>query len=128
MVKEHGQEMTEQAGRSIGAIGEQQAALSARHAAAADADRSLVEARAEAHAATVESVRRLDAIAAEIDSAVAHQAALGLDTALGAREFQKFLIAKQRDIAAVVSDAREIDAAKKAILKTLHEHYGASAG
>ncbi|HEY1841044.1 MAG TPA: DUF4226 domain-containing protein [Mycobacterium sp.] len=120
--------MAEQAGRSIEAIGERQAALSTRHAAAADADRALVEALAEAHAAVVEGVRRLDAIAAEIDSAVANQAALGLDTALGAREFQKYLIAKQREISAVVSDARELDGAKKAILKTLHEHYAGSAG
>jgi Domain of unknown function (DUF4226) len=128
MVGEHGQGMPEQAGRSIVAIGERQASLSMRHAAVADADRALADALAEAHAATVEAVRRLDGIAAEIDGAVANQAAFGLDTAMGAREFQKFLIAKQREISAVVSTARELGDAKKAVLETLREHYTGSAG
>ena len=70
----------------------------------------------------------LGSIAAEIDGAVANQAALGLDTAMGAREFQKFLIAKQREISAVVSTARELGDAKKAVLETLREHYTGSAG
>jgi hypothetical protein len=47
---------------------------------------------------------------------------------MGAREFQKFLIAKQREILAVVSDAYELDAAKKALLEKLTAHYSASAG
>lgn len=120
--------MAEQAGLSIGAIGEKQTALSKQHVAAAEADRALAEALASAHAATLEGVRRLDAIAAEIDSAVKNQAALGLDTAMGAREFQKFLIAKQREISTVVSTARELGDAKKAVLETLREHYTGSAG
>jgi Domain of unknown function (DUF4226) len=124
----YGQAMAEPAGSSIGAIGQKQAALAAQHTAAADADRVLTEALASAHAATVEGVRRLDAIAAEIDRAVTNQAALGLDTAVGAREFQKFLIDKQREIVAVVSDAREFDGAKKAVLEKLREHYTGSAG
>jgi predicted component of type VI protein secretion system len=128
MVSEHAPGMPEQVGRSIGAIGQRQAALSTRHIAAADADRALADALAEAHAANAEAVRRLDGIAAEIDDAVANQAALALDTAMGAREFQKFLIAKQREISAVVSNAREIGEAKKAVLDTLREHYTGSAG
>lgn len=133
MVVEHpahgyGQAMAEQAGKSIDAIAEMQAALSRQHAAAAEADRALAEALASAHAATVEGVRRLDAIAAEIDRAVANQDAIGLDTSLGAREFQRFLIAKQREILAVVSDARELDVAKRAVLEKLTAHYTASAG
>ena len=77
---------------------------------------------------TVESIRRLDAIAAEIDGAVKNQAALALDTAIGAREFQKFLIAKQQEISAVVSQARDIDGATRARLDTLRENYTSSAG
>ncbi|MCV7333310.1 DUF4226 domain-containing protein [Mycobacterium cookii] len=119
--------MTGQGGLSIDAIGDRQTALSARHAAAADADRILTGALASAHAATVEGVRRLDAIAAEIDGAVSNQAALGIDTAVGAREFQKFLVAKQREILAVVAQAHELDAAKKAVLDGLGEHYGVAA-
>jgi hypothetical protein len=125
---EYGQAMAEQAGRSIGAIGESQAALARQHTAAAEADRALAEALASAHAATVEGVRRLDAIAAEIDHAVANQNAIGLDTPMGAREFQKFLIGKQREILAVVSNARELDVAKKAVLDKLTAHYTASTG
>jgi hypothetical protein len=115
-----GQEM---AGGSIDAIGDRQAALAARQAASAEADRALAQALADAHAATVESIQRLDAIAAEIDSAVTNQAALALDTAMGAREFRKFLLAKQQEISAVVSRARDLGSARAAALDKLHEHY-----
>ena len=117
----------EYGGLSIGAIGDQQTALAQQHTAAAEADRALAEALARAHAATVEGVRRLDAIGAEIDSAVTNQAAFGLDTAVGAREFQRFLVAKQREILAVVSEAQEVDGAQRAVLDRLGEHYGAAA-
>jgi hypothetical protein len=125
---EYGQAMAEQTGRSIGAIGEGQAALSRQHGAAADADRELAEVLASAHAVTVEGVRRLDAIAAEIDRAVANQTAIGLDTPIGAHEFQRFLIAKQREILAVVAGAREVADAKKAVLQKLAAHYTTSTG
>jgi uncharacterized protein DUF4226 len=128
MAGEQGQGMAEQSGGAIEEIATRQALLSARHAAAAEADRALVEALAAAHAATVEGISRLDAIAAEIDGAVTNQAGLALDTAIGAREFQKFLIAKQQEISAVVSHARELDGATRAALDTLREHYTAPAG
>jgi hypothetical protein len=128
MAGEQGQGMAGQAGGSVEAIGVRQAALSARHAASAEADRALAEALAGAHAATVEGVQRLDAIAAEIDGAVTNQAALALDTAMGAREFQKFLIAKQQEISAVVARARGLDSATRAALDKLSEHYTAPAG
>lgn len=117
--------MAEQAGPSIGVIREKQAALSRQLEAAADADRALVEVLSSAQAATLDGVRRLDAIAAEIDRAVENQAAIGLDTTTGAREFQNFLVAKKREILAVVSAARELDAAKAAVLQTLRQHYSA---
>jgi hypothetical protein len=125
--REYGLAMAEEAGLSIDAIRDKQAALSRRHAGAADADRALAAALADVHAATVDGVRRLDAIAAEIDRAVENQAALALDTAVGARAFQEFLLAKQREILAVVSGAHELDRAKKAELDKLRQHYIASA-
>jgi hypothetical protein len=128
MAGEQGQGAAGRAGDAIDAIARRQAALSAHHAASTDADRALAEALATAHSVTVESVRRLDAIAAEIDGAVKNQAALALDTAMGAREFQKFLIAKQQEISAVVSHARDIDSATRATLDTLREHYTSPAG
>ena len=42
---------------------------------------------------------------------------------IGTREFQKFLVAKQREILAVVSAARDLDAAKAAVLQELRQHY-----
>jgi Domain of unknown function (DUF4226) len=128
MAGEQGQGMAGQAGDAIEAIGQRQAAASARHAAVVEADRALAEALAGAHATTVESIHRLDAIAAEIDSAVKNQAALALDTAIGAREFRKFLIAKQQEISAVVSQARDVDSAKRAALDELRENYTSPAG
>jgi hypothetical protein len=125
---EYGQAMADQAGLSIGAIQAKQAALSKQHGAAAEADRIFTEALVSAHAATVEGRRRLDAIAAEIDRAVENQALMAVDTPLGAREFQKFLIAKQREIIAVVAHAHELDGAKKAALEEVLPRYTASAG
>jgi hypothetical protein len=127
MAGEQGQGMAEQAGGSVVAFGARQVALSARHVASAEADRALAEALAGAHAATVEAIRRLDAIAAEIDGAVTNHAVLALDTAMGAREFQKFLIVKQQEISAVVSRARGLDGATRAALDKLREHYTAPA-
>jgi hypothetical protein len=126
--REYLRTMAEQAGLSISALQEKQAALSRQHGAAADADRILADALASAHAATIDAISRLDAIAAEIDRAVEHQAGIGIDTPMGAREFQRFLIAKQRQILAVVSHAHQLDAEKKAVLEDLREHYTSSTG
>jgi hypothetical protein len=111
-------------GGSIEAIGNRQAALAARHATSAEADRVLADALARAHATTVEGLRRLDAIETDIEAAVTKQAALALDTAMGAREFQKFLLAKQQEITSVISEARDLASTSKAALDALREHYG----
>lgn len=120
--------MSEQAGSSLAAIQERQAALARQHSTAADADRVVTEAITSAHAAIRESIGRLDAIAAEIDRAVQNQADFAADTRMGAGEFQKFLLAKQREIATVVANARELDHAKKAVLDSLRAQYATSAG
>lgn len=120
--------MAEQAGSSVEAIQASQAALLSRHGDLADADRTLAAELASAHGAAVGAVAHLDAIAAEIETAVQNQIALGADTPTGAREFHKFLIAKQREIIAVVSDMRGLDHAKKAALESLCTQYSTSAG
>jgi len=120
--------MSEQAGLSVAAIQTRQAALNSQHGAAAEADRVLTEVLASAHAAMQDSISRLDAIAAEIDRAVAQQGTQGIDTPLGAREFQRFLVARQREIAAVVARAHELDNAKKAVLESLRSQYSVPAG
>lgn len=113
-----------QAGPSMQALQERQAQLAEQHGTAGDADRALAEVLASAHAATRDALRRLDAIAEDIDRAVLHQADLSIDTPLGAREFQRFLLAKQHEIAAVVTDARDLGRAKKAALESLRAQYG----
>lgn len=117
--------MPEQAGTSAAAIRAKQAALLSRHGELTHADRTLAAALASAHAAAVEAVSRLDTIAAEIESAVQNQIALQVDTPMGARAFHKFLIAKQREIIAIVSDARELDSEKKGALEYLRTQYSA---
>jgi hypothetical protein len=118
--------MVEQTGPSVAAIRARQAALAERHTTVADADRVLAEALASAHTEIRESVRRLDAIAAEIDLAVSGQADPAVDTPLGAREFQKFLVTKQREIAAVVAHAHEFAQAKRAVFEGLRTQYAAA--
>lgn len=120
--------MPEQAGSSLGAVQARQSALAGRHGAASDADRELAEVLASAHAATRESVRRLDAIAEEIDRADLQRGNLGADTPMGARELHRFLVDKQREIARVVSDARELGRAKRAVLERLRARYALPGG
>lgn len=120
--------MADQSGHSVAALQARQAVLAQQHTDAAEADRVLAEALAAAHTASVESIGRLDAIGGEIENAVRNQAALALDTPMGVREFQQFLIAKQREIIGVVSRAHELDHAKNAVLESLQSQYTTAAG
>ncbi|WP_373234466.1 DUF4226 domain-containing protein [Mycobacterium marinum] len=123
-----GEPRSEQAGSALAAIRARQAELARQHDVLGEADRALAEALTRAHTVMRDSVRRLDAIGAEIDAAVAGQDSLALDTPLGAREFQNFLLAKQREIATIVATAHELDRTKSAVLASLRAHYGESAG
>lgn len=120
--------MSEQAGPSVGAIKARQSALASQHSTVANADRVLAEVLASAHGATRESIRRLDAIAEQIDRAATERADLAVDTPMGAREFHRFLADKQREIATVVADARELGRAKRAVLDGLRAQYAVPAG
>jgi hypothetical protein len=118
--------MAEQTGPSVAAIQAQQAALANRHDAVADADQVLNEVLASTHAEMRDAASRLDAIASEIDRAVSDQAGPAVDTPMGARELQRFLVTKQREIAAVVEHAHELAHAKSVVLQGLREKYAAS--
>jgi hypothetical protein len=120
--------MVEQIGHSVAALQARQAAVGSRHTTVAAADRVLAAELTGAHAATVQAVSRIDAIAAEIESAVQNQAALALDTPLGAHEFHKLLNAKQREIIAIVCDACQLGSTKIAALQTLRTQYATFAG
>ena len=115
--------MVDQEGHSATAVAAASSALSARHAAVTDADRALAEAVTAAHTVTVESLRRLDAIEADIDSAVANQEMLALDTPAGAAEFHRYLLAKHREIIDIVSQAAADGEAKSAVLQGLLSRY-----
>lgn len=119
--------MTDPARHSVAAIRARQEALVKQRGELAEADRILAETLVGAHAAMRESVRRLDAISAEIDRAVTDQTALALDTSLGARELQRFLATKQGEMAAVVAAARDLDRTKSAELQRLRDAYGHAA-
>lgn len=120
--------MPEQSGPSLEAVEARRSVLASQHGAASEADRLLNEVLISAHEASRESVRRLDSIAEQIDHATVSQADLALDTPMGAREFQKFLMAKQREIASVVAEAREFGQSKKAVLQSLRAQYAAERG
>ena len=94
--------------------------LAARDADLADADRTLAEVIAGAHAIAVESIDRFDAIAAELD-AVAVQGPQGSPSV--AHELSRHLIATNRGIAAAVSEARAAAHAETIALQTLTDRY-----
>ncbi|OBH56539.1 DUF4226 domain-containing protein [Mycobacterium sp. E2479] len=120
--------MPEQPGPSLEAVEARRSALASQHGTATEADRALSEVLTSVHDAARESVRRLDSIAEQIDRATVNQADLALDTPMGAREFRKFLMAKQREIASVIAEAREISRAKTAVLQSLRAQYAADSG
>lgn len=101
------------------------AALATRRAAAAEADEALAGVVQAAHAATVAVHRRLDAIEDEINGWA--QAAPPVDTVAGARELQHFLLAKQHELSAIITEARDDGAAARALLAELHGQYKGTA-
>lgn len=117
--------MAEHADSSVSALADVGDALSARHNALVAADQTLAAAVAEAHAVTMDALGRLDAISAEIENAVAQQHLLALDTAAGAREFQLFLLARNRDIIAVVNEAAARADAAATRMRGLADRYAA---
>jgi Domain of unknown function (DUF4226) len=120
--------MADQAGGSASALATTQHALSARQRATEAADQTLSATLAAAHQLTVEALRKLDAIEAEIESAVARQHLLALDTPQGARDFQKFLLTKHRDIGSVITDAVTAADAKVVNVQRLLDSYRAGSG
>jgi hypothetical protein len=105
-------EASEQQGVAAQAMKKAEAALSQQQSAAAEFDRQVIEALLHAHKTTAEGKKRLDDLEAQIESAVR---TWDLTTAVGAREFQKYLIGKLRQIVAVVQDANDDDTSKQAL-------------
>ena len=100
--------MVQRSGLSGDALESMRTALAARDGELAAADRDLTEAVAEAHTIATEAIIRFDRLGAQIEAAVAGQLA---DGSAAAHELARFLVAKQREVATLVSGARaEIDA------------------
>ncbi len=122
--------MAEEAGRTIDAVTARLDAVTRQGVALSEADRRLADAVAGAHAVVVSALERLNHIQTEIDTVAtslgADPSAFATDTAAGALEFQRFLLAKQREIVAVVERASADAAAKAEVLERLRDSYRVS--
>lgn len=96
------------------------ATLTVRAAELAEADRVLAAVVASAHAIAAQSIAHIEAIAADIDAVAAGPPA---DSPAAAHDRSRLLVAKQREIAAAVNDARAEAEAKTFALQQLTEHY-----
>lgn len=113
--------MAELSGRS--AIEARQAALSARWHDIAAVDQQVVAALRQAYLGSTTARARLDAIAAELDACA--PGSFPTDTALGAREFQRFLIGKNREVIAIIAGAQRDAAEKQTLIESLRPRYSA---
>jgi hypothetical protein len=112
-------------GAAAEAIREAETALAHQKSTAAQVDLQVVTAVLNAHSANAAGAAELDRLQREIEAAV--QSRTDLDTPAGAREFQRFLIGKLREIRTVV-DTADLDATSKAALAAaLAALYGSAA-
>lgn len=115
--------MPAETGAHADAARAREAVLARRLYTSAATDRAFAATLHDAYRTALAGRKRLDAIEAEIRGVLADQRALALDTPTGARQFQRFLTAKTRDILAVVNDAAADSAQKAALLRTLGGGY-----
>jgi len=115
--------MAEQSGQSIAAIAARLSTLADQHSALADADMALRDALAQAYTITVQSRAALDRIEDEVETMVRRQHSLSPESALGALEMHRFLLAKQREIIAVVTGARDAAKTEEAAIQRLIPSY-----
>lgn len=100
-------------------------ALTQHIGVSAETDRAVVPKLRQAYDSLVCGRRRLGAIGAEIENAVAHQRALGLDTPAGARNFSRFLATKAHYITRVLAATAAESQAGAARLRSLASSYQA---
>jgi hypothetical protein len=101
-----------QTGQAAEALTNAEAALSRVHSTVAEFDRHMIEAIRHAHSTTEDGQRRLHELEHDIENTAA---AMRLDTPMGARDFQRYLIGRLRDIVAVVHEADDDDTSKQAL-------------
>ena len=108
------------AGESGEALQSAGSALFARAAELAEADRVLADVVDSAYRSATESISRIEAIRAEIETAVSDRF---VDHPAAGRELSRFLIGLQRELAAVVADAQASAHAKTVVLQQLMQSY-----
>lgn len=108
-----------QAGDSGEALEAARRALAARDADLADADRVLAQTVREAHSVAVEAIGRIEAIGSDIEAVVT----VRREGAAEGREIGRQLVAKNREIADAVAEAKASAHAKTAVLQQLMDRY-----
>lgn len=111
-------------GTAADAIAAAEVALARQHSATSQLDMQVVSAILNAHLTTVEGREALTGLQQETEAAVRTRS--DLDTAAGARDFQRFLIGKLRDIRAVVMSASLDDTSKSALMAAWTSLYAAA--
>ncbi|MGO9156435.1 DUF4226 domain-containing protein [Mycobacterium sp.] len=113
-----------QQGEAAKAIADAEAALAHQNSASSQLDLQVISAILNAHLKTVEGSEALSKLQQETEVAVRTRS--DLDTPAGARDFQRFLISKLRDIRAVVANASLDDTSKSTLMAAWTSLYDAS--
>jgi hypothetical protein len=113
-----------QQGEAAKAIADAEAALAHQNSASSQLDLQVISAILNAHLKTVAGGEALNKLQQETETAVGTRS--DLDTPAGARDFQRFLISKLRDIRAVVANASLDDTSKSALMAAWTSLYDAS--
>ena len=103
-----------QEGEAADAIRDAEVALAHQNSATAQVDLQVVSAVLNAHERSTTGGEALDKLRDEIEAAVTTRS--DLDTPAGARDFQRYLIGKLRDIRAVVASASLDDTSNSALM------------
>jgi hypothetical protein len=113
-----------QEGDAAEAIRNAEAALAHQNSAAAQLDLQVITAILNAHQKKAQGTEALDRLQDDIEAAVRTRS--DLDTPAGARDFQRFLIGKLRDIRAVVANANLDDTSSSALMAAWSSLYDSS--
>ncbi len=111
-------------GEAAEAMADAEAALAHQNSASSQLDRQVITAILNAHLKAVEGREALAKLQRETEAAVLTRS--DLDTPAGARDFQRFLIGKLKDIRAVVLNASLDDTSKSALMAAWTSLYDAS--
>jgi Domain of unknown function (DUF4226) len=111
-------------GDAAEAMADAEAALAHQNSASSQLDMQVITAILNAHLKAVEGREALNRLQRETETAVLTRS--DLDTPAGARDFQRFLIGKLRDIRAVVLNASLDDTSKSALMAAWTSLYDAS--